>query len=298
VAVTIRSMTRADLEPSVAAVLAGGWGDRRAWFEFALGHPACDPLVAVDDGVIVGTGAGTRNGVAGWVGTIFVVPERRRAGLGTALTEAACERLEAAGCRTLLLVASDEGRPVYERLGFVEDAWYRILEAPGTGAPGGGSAEQTRVVDGPPPVAAGGALGAAIRRFLPADVPEAAGLDAAATGEDRGHLLAAFATVRGGLALRAADGALRGFVVRAPWGGGATIALTGHDAVALLETRRRMADPSRLVRAGLVESNEAGRQLLHAGGWRDAYRVIRMRRGEAVDWHPERIWGQFNFALG
>jgi GNAT superfamily N-acetyltransferase len=276
-------MTSDDLEPAVASVLAGGWGDRRAWFGFALEHPRCDPIVAVDGGTIVGTGAGTRNGPVGWVGTIFVAPERRREGLGTALTVRVCDVLEAAGCRTLLLVASDQGRPVYERLGFVEDAWYRILEAPGMGG-GADLGPDDGIIR--------------LRPFGADDVAEAAALDRLATGEDRAHLLVAFATVPGGLTLRGPDGAMRGFVVRAPCGGGATVALTAGDAAVLLEARRRSSDPGRAVRAGLVESNAEGRRLLLAGGWQDAYRVIRMRRGAPVDWQPERIWGQFNFALG
>ena len=49
-------------------------------------------------------------------------------------------------------------------------------------------------------------------------------LDGAATGEDRAHLLRAFATPDTARVLDHADGSLGGFVVRAPWGGGATIA--------------------------------------------------------------------------
>lgn len=280
-AATIRPMTAADLEPAVAAVLDGGWGDRRAWFEFALGHPACDPLVAVDGDAIVGTGAGTRNGPAGWVGTIFVAPERRREGIGLALSAAVCARLEAAGCRTLLLVATEQGRPVYARLGFEVETWYRILEHDGTGRPAGTSAS------GAEPV----------RPFGPADVAEAAALDRAATGEDRSHLLAAFASLPGGLALRAA-GSLTGFVVRAPWGGGATVVATLSGAERLLATRLATAGPGHPVRAGLLEPNEAGLRRLAELGWREVYRVPRMRRGEPLDWRPDWIWGQFNFAVG
>ena len=199
-AVTIRPMIPADLASTVASVLAGGWGERRAWFEFALAHPACDPVVAVDDGRVVGTAAGTRHGRSGWVGTVFVAPDRRREGIGGALTEEVCDRLETAGCETLLLVATELGRGIYDRLGFVEDGWYITFEAAGSS------------------VASGGRPGGDIAPFRHDDVAEAAELDRAATGEDRGHLLAAFAGLPRGLALRGVDGGLRGFVVRAPWG--------------------------------------------------------------------------------
>ena len=281
-AATIRPMTAADLEPAVATVLDGGWGDRRTWFEFALSHAACDPLVAVDGDAIVGTGAGTRNGPAGWVGTIFVAPDRRREGIGIALSAAVCDRLEAAGCRTLLLVATEQGRPVYARLGFEVETWYRILEHDGMGRQAGSSGADADEAVGP---------------FGPADVAEAAALDRSATGEDRSHLLAAFASLPGGLTLRAA-GSLAGFVVRAPWGGGATVARTPADAERLLAARLAAAEPGHAVRAGLLDPNEAGLRRLVELGWREAFRVPRMRRGAPLDWRPDRIWGQFNFALG
>ncbi len=291
-AVAIRPMTPADLEPAIAAVRDRGWGDRRSWFAFALGHPACDPLVAVDGGDVIGTGVGTRNGPAGWVGTIFVAPSRRREGIGMAISTAVCERLEAAGCRTLLLVATDQGRPVYGRLGFEVETWYRVLEHDGTSEAGAAGE-----AGGADPVGRAGDVPLAVGPFGRADVADAATLDREATGEDREHLLAAFASVPGGLAVRA-GGAPVGFVVRAPWGGGATVAATPAAAERLLATRLAVAGPGHPVRAGLLEPNEAGLERLAELGWREVYRVPRMRRGAPLDWRPDRIWGQFNFALG
>lgn len=305
---SIRPMLPSDLDATVAAGLAGGWGDRRAWLEFALGHAECDPLVAVDGGEVVAMGVGTRNGPAGWVGTIFVVPERRREGIGLAISAAACERLQAAGCRTLLLVATTMGRPVYERLGFHEAGWYRAFEAPARDAPGGGDDHAAAMAGGDRAAASAGGSDAAasadenargvIRPFGPADVPEAARLDSAATGEDRLRLLAAFAAIPGGLSLRAPDGELRGFVCRAPWGGGATVAVSIREAERLLAARRASAEPGHRVRAGVLGSNEAGVRRLTELGWTEVYRVVRMQRGDALAWRPERLWGQFNFAVG
>ena len=42
-------MMTTDLDAAVTAILADDWGDRRAWFEFALASPACQAFV-VDDG--------------------------------------------------------------------------------------------------------------------------------------------------------------------------------------------------------------------------------------------------------
>src|SRR5688572_32611960 len=119
-------MTAADIEPAVAAILADDWGDRRAWFEFAVAHSECRAFVAEDDGgAILGTGIVTINGPVAWIGTIWVAPTDRGQGLGRVLTEAPIEAAEAAGCRTVVLVATGAGQPLYERLGFTEQTWYR-----------------------------------------------------------------------------------------------------------------------------------------------------------------------------
>jgi GNAT superfamily N-acetyltransferase len=124
-------MTSADVAPASAAVLRGDWGERGAWYAFAVEHHSCDAIVAVDGHEIVGTGVGTRHGAVGWVGTIYVVPERRGEGLGRELSRVVADGLEAAGCRTLVLTATPAGRPIYERIGFAVTDAYVVFEHTG-----------------------------------------------------------------------------------------------------------------------------------------------------------------------
>ena len=277
----LRAMTAADIEPAVAAILADDWGDRRAWFEFAVAHAECCAFVAEDDdGAILGTGIVTINGPVAWIGTIWVAPSARGRGLGRALTEAPIEAAEAAGCRTLVLVATDAGQPLYERLGFTVQTWYRTMEAPGLAAA---------------PVDPGEAV---VRAFQPDDLDTMAALDREVTGEDRRHLLAAFATPDTSRVVTTGQDEVLGFVIRGPWGGGATIAPSSVAALALLRARRVAAGAERRVRAGILVENEAGAAVLAADGWTEAWRAPRLIRGDPLAWHPEHIWGQFNHALG
>jgi GNAT superfamily N-acetyltransferase len=279
----LRPMQAPDLEPAVAAILADGWGDRRAWFAFALDMLACHVFVAEDSsGDIVGTGVVTTNGPAAWIGTIWVERSHRRRGLGRALTQATIDVAEAAGCRTLILVATDRGRPLYEGLGFEVQTWYRTMEAPGL-------AGDTGRQDPPD---------ARIRQFRRDDLAPMSELDRSATGEDRSQLLAALATPDGSRVLVGDADAPRGFVIRAPWGGGATIATTPDDAIAILRARRLDYPADRRIRCGILLENELGAAMLEADGWSEAWRAPRLARGSPLDWHPERIWGQFNHALG
>ena len=276
--VSIRPMTPPDVSPAAAAMLRGDWGERSAWFTFATAHPSCDPFVAVDGDEIVGTGVGTRHGTVGWVGTIYVVPERRGRGLGYELSRVVADGLVAAGCRTLVLAATPAGRPIYERLGFAVTELYVLLEHAGSGAGG----------EPPDP---------AVRPFTRADLADALALDRLATGEDRSAVLAAMVDIPGGLAVRDGGGALRGFLLRAPWPGGATIAPDVADALRIARARLRAHGEGRVV-TGLLASNTTGLAAFAADGWTEIRRVARMERGEPLDWHPGWIWGQLNFALG
>jgi GNAT superfamily N-acetyltransferase len=272
-------MTATDLEPAVRAILADEWGDRRAWFAFALVSPACRVFVAESDGEILGTAVATINGPVGWIGTIWVAPVHRRHGLGRALTQATIDAAEAAGCRTLVLVATERGRPMYERLGFEVQTWYRTLEAPGL-EPAGGGPDVGR-----------------IRPFERDDLDAMAALDRRATGEDRREVLTALAGPAETRIVQG-DGGIAGFLVRAPWGGGATIAPRIEDAIAILHARRRASGPDRRVRCGILLENAAGADALEADGWTEAWRAPRLIRGDALTWHPDHVWGQFNHAMG
>jgi GNAT superfamily N-acetyltransferase len=284
--IRLRPMTADDIGPLTDAIVADHWGERRSWFEFVVGHPACRPLVAVDDaGRQLGSAVATVNGPVAWIGTIWVVPDRRREGIGERLTVAVLDVAEDAGCRTSVLVATEVGRPLYEKLGFELQTSIVVVEAPGTGADASGAA-------------AAGRTDPRVRPFRPDDLEAMARIDLAATGEDRRHLLRAFATPASATVLDDAVHGLGGFVVRAAWGGGATIAPDPDVALALLEARRRRTSPDRHVRAGVLAENASGIARLVDAGWSEAWRAPRLVRGAPLTWQPEAIWGQFNHALG
>ena len=269
-------MLATDVPAATQVILDGGWGDRSPFFRWAVDYPAATPLVADEDGRVVGTGVATANGSVGWVGAIFVDVERRGNGLGTALSAAVVEELERRGCKTQLLIATDEGRPIYERLGFAIQAGYVRLAAP----------------EGPAPEVDG-----SVRPYEPADMASIAALDAAATGEDRSAMLRAFADPATSRVVREPDGTVAGFLVRSPWGGRALIARTPDAGVALLDWRRATTE-GRQVQIALLETNIAGRARLADVGWTEQRGGPRFIRGEALEWRPDWIYGQFGGALG
>ncbi|HYK96650.1 MAG TPA: GNAT family N-acetyltransferase [Candidatus Dormibacteraeota bacterium] len=278
----IRPMLPEDVDPSIDMITTHDGDVSREFLAFATSQAACVPMVAETDGTIVGTGVGTLSGSAGWIGTIFLVPAWRGQGIGRVLTQAVIDRLESAGARTLVLVATAAGRRLYSRMGFEVQTRYRILEAPGLAAR-----------DRPAPTA-----GPSVRPFEPGDLVGMAALDRAGTGEDRRHILERFATTESARVLARGDGSIDAFVVRAPWGGGATVARSPEAAAAIIMERRLRSGPDGRVRVGLLQENADGLARLADAGFSPSWSAPRMIRGDALDWHPDWIWGQFNHAIG
>ncbi len=270
-------MSPADVDAAAELILGNDWGVRREWLEFATTQPACIPFLAETDDEIVGTGVGTANGPVGWIGTIFIAPDRRGHGLGRAITQAIIDRLDAAGCRSLVLVATSEGRRLYERMGFEVQTQYRILQAIGL----------------PPSDQPDG-----VRPFDPADLLAIEQLDHEGTGEDRGHAIRRLADADTTRVAAGDEGAIDGFVIRAPWGGGATVARSADAALRILTARRRAAGPEGRVRVGLLDENVEGLARATEVGLRLTWSAPRMVRGDPLAWHPDWIWGQFNHAMG
>jgi GNAT superfamily N-acetyltransferase len=284
VSVTSRAVVRpihpGEVHETADLLRNGDFGERLPFLEWAVTQPTISTFVAEVDGRIAGSGVASAQGNAGWVGVIFVAPELRGAGLGRQITRAVIDDLEARGCRTQILIASPMGRPIYEREGFVEldrQVRFTIDGLPDADAP----VEDAR-----------------IRSFEPRDMTRIIELDRYATGEDRRAVLADLVTPASTLVTMAEDGSVTAFLARAPWRGGALIALDPDDAVRLLERRRRSTGPSGMAGAGVLASNAGGRERLRAAGWREELGGVRMIRGEPLDWHPNTIFGQFNGALG
>ena len=274
----IRDMTAADVDSAAALYRSGGWGERGPFLERLLANSSCQPLVGIRDGAVVATGLATINGPVGWVGSIFVDPALRSQGLGRAITDAACSRIDAAGCATQALIASEYGRPLYEKMGFRIDGWYQILEAlPLEAAP-------------TPP------RGTTLRPIRPDDIAQIGDLDRRATGEDRRGLLGQLSA--GGW-LMEAGGELLGFLIQILPDSAALIAPDPNDAACLLDLLRHLGrGRAKTIHAAVVKGNQPGQTALEDRGWGATFETPRMLRGLSIAWEPELIWSLLGFAFG
>ncbi|ALC17266.1 GNAT family acetyltransferase [Desulfuromonas soudanensis] len=102
-------------------VLAKDEGWRVPPVEEALLTGVLAPCVSVlrQQGAACGFVSAVCHGRNGWIGNLIVAPAARRRGYGERLFAHALAALEERGARSLWLTASELGRPLYERHGFV-----------------------------------------------------------------------------------------------------------------------------------------------------------------------------------
>ena len=114
--ITLSPVSMADLDPVAALVAAVGWPHRRADIA-ALIKLGRGRLARVGDGRALGVGLWWPFGdTAARLGLVMVSPDSQGLGIGRRLME----RLLASRPRSVMLLATPAGRPLYERLGFVE----------------------------------------------------------------------------------------------------------------------------------------------------------------------------------
>ena len=165
---TLRPMNAGDLSAMHRLAQQMSWPHRAEdcaqLFGLGAGTVAADA-----SGATVGVGLRWSFGAVGTIGLVLVAPDQQGRGIGRALMTALIADSEP---RAIMLNATAEGLPLYEKLGFVSVGLVRQ--------------HQGRLAEGSvlPPAPA-----VSVRRAVPADHAELCALDAAAFGTDRSLLV-------------------------------------------------------------------------------------------------------------
>jgi len=117
----IRPMTADDIELGMRLKTQAGWNQTPAdWERFLFLEPeGC--FVAEWDGEPVATTTTCTFDSVGWIGMVLVDESFRHRGIATGLVSHALEYLDGRSIVTVRLDATEYGRPVYERIGFVPE---------------------------------------------------------------------------------------------------------------------------------------------------------------------------------
>ena len=108
-----------DISDFLSLATEEGWISDAWELEFLRTTFPAGCLVCRNEGIPVAFLTSIKYGRSGWIGNLLVRKEWRGQGLGSALFERAMEVLDEAGTKTIWLTASESGRPIYERQGFL-----------------------------------------------------------------------------------------------------------------------------------------------------------------------------------
>lgn len=132
--VTMRTMTAADIPLGMRLKSQAGWNQTLAdWNRFITLSPQGCFVASADVAgkpADVGTAATFVFGNVGWIAMILVDPATRGKGVGSAMMNHCLAYLTSCGVQSIRLDATDLGKPVYDKLGFVEQ--FKLVRYEGT----------------------------------------------------------------------------------------------------------------------------------------------------------------------
>lgn len=237
-----------------------GWISNAWELEFLRTTFPSGCLVCRNKGIPVAFLTSIKYEKSGWIGNLLVRKEWRGQGLGSALFERALEVLEQAGTRTIWLTASESGRPIYARYGFLAIDTVQRWQAKGHILAGHPDSDYRGILD----------------------------LDETGWGDRREELLRA--TVEHGSASLLPDG----FLVRQSWGNAIQIGpWSGSNprvAQQLLQNSMTQTADGRRIILDVPEGNSAATKLMHGAGFSRHSSTTLMYRGEKPAYAPERIY--------
>jgi GNAT superfamily N-acetyltransferase len=258
--------TETTLRPMQAGDLAAmhGLAQQMSWPHRA---EDCAQLLALGDGIVAvdATGRTVGGGLrwsfgreVGTIGLVLVAPDRQGRGIGRALMKAL---IADSGPRVLMLCATAEGLPLYEKLGFVSTGLVRQ--------------HQGRLSVLPP------SLDVPLRRAVPSDRAALCALDAAVFGADRSTLIGSL-LASGDAWLIDRAGQPAGFAILRAFGRGMIIgpvvASNEDEAIALMAAAAKAAPPG-VLRADIPAQAEGLAAWLTAAGLPAIDTVTVMLRG-------------------
>lgn len=116
---SLRALTSDDVPQTGMLTESVGWGRDDANFQRLIewGQGGCFGITSGEQLVATVTTIQYAQQRA-WIGMVIVHPDFQRRGLGQYISQFAVDYLQEQGIREIMLSASDQGQPVYERLGF------------------------------------------------------------------------------------------------------------------------------------------------------------------------------------
>jgi GNAT superfamily N-acetyltransferase len=233
----------------------------RQFLNLHFGKPYFYAVVYVYKGKIAGTGNAIINGRIGWLANIITSNEYRNQGIGTSITKHLMEYIADKNCETQLLIATDLGHPIYQKLGFRKNSTYRFfrsetpLKAP----------EDKHLV-----------------KLKKTDLKDILEIDRQVLGDDRAYLITR--CYQGGWIYKE-NNRLIGYYLP-NMGRGAIVATEKEAGLLLLQQKHSQADRQ----TAIPKENQVAFNYLFNNGFEYFNNCARMIIGKEVPWQPTNIF--------
>lgn len=251
----------------LAPLQPDGWPPLGPAYVFYTGSSFCFPIKHEVDGELAGIGCAILLGRTGWTGHIVTNAAFRNRGIGTLITQTLVDMLHQRKARSISLIATAMGEPVYRRVGFQKESEYHFFK-------GGTMPCLTPDITQP---------------YTDAYSTGLLALDCATSGEVRADLLQPhLATAR----LTISDQKLQGAYLPT-LGEGLIMAHTPEAGFALMQLRKDTSTYH-----AIPEKNLAAIDLLTSHGYTFYRTGHRMWMGERIMWEPTKLFGRIGGNLG
>jgi GNAT superfamily N-acetyltransferase len=227
----------------------------------------CFPLKASIGTTLVGIGTAIFHRSTAWLGHIIVHKDYRNHGVGSTITKSLIDLVQKKRSKSILLIATPLGEPVYKKVGFEVQTKYLFLE---NGVIPEGQSTQ-------------------VRSFEKKHEAPLLAFDRALSGEDRSELIYRHLPQA---RIYLENNILRGFYLPS-LGEGLTLADTADAGLALLTSR--YADHKKIC---LPLDNEDAISVLQRNKFSEVRRASRMILGEKFSWSPAKMYSRIGGNLG
>jgi len=270
-AASIRRMTIDDIALGLRLSRQAAWNQTQAdWLRFLHFEPdGC--FVAELDGCSVGTTTTCILGQVAWIAMVLVDKDARRQGIGTRLLRHALDYLDGRQVPTVRLDATQAGRPVYKKLGFMAE--YELARYEGVAS---------RCTT--PPI---------VTETTPGAYPNIVEFDKKMTGTDREKMLIKlFDEFPQDLRILWRHGTIEGYAATRPGANaiqvGPCVATIDAGPALLGDAMNRCA--GKPVFVDIPVGNAAAVKIAESSGLRIQRRFTRMYRGKRVSDTIEALW--------
>lgn len=114
---------------NLSALQPPAWPDIKVEFKYYIENDFCHPIKAMINHKIVAIGTAIHYLDTAWLAHIIVHPDFRKKGIGAQITKALVDQVKNSNIETILLIATKQGKSVYERVGFKVVTDYIYLQS-------------------------------------------------------------------------------------------------------------------------------------------------------------------------